>query len=202
MNDANRQRATREGEERVDQYRRAVRVREALYEVLLAAGLSGLAPLIDEDNPLDKITLPALSAETGWVIAELLRSSLATEFGVAEMVRAAFKTNGVDVDVRVVDRRITLGGISVADGDLIAVVLGAPEKYSHLDFAEFDDVIIGLDVAARLDVVCSQVAGAYYGTDFLPGHSGGGGRAVILIGGLDITAARKIAMRLDPGVAW
>lgn len=203
VQETDKQRAAREREERIDQYRRAVRVREALHEVLLAAGISGLTPLIDDDNPFDKITLPSLSAEKGWVVAALLRKSLAVEFGVADMVRAAFTTNGVHVDVRVIDQRIALGGISVAEADLIAVVLGAPDKYSDFDDdAEFDDVAIGLDVASRLEEAFSQVAGARHGMDFSPSTFGGGAPAVVRLGELDISAARTIAMRLNPGVAW
>lgn len=203
VRETDQQCAIREREERMEEHHRAVRVREALHEVLLAAGVSGLTPLIDAGNPLDEISLPSLSAEKGWVVAALLRRSLAVEFGVADMLRAAFKANSVDVDVRVVDQRIAVGGISVAGADRIAVVLGAPDKYSDFDdAADFDDSAVGLDVAARLDEVFSHAAGAHHVTDFRPGTFGGGTPSVIRLGELDLEAARTIAMRLNPGVAW
>jgi hypothetical protein len=191
--------AARERDERVHRYREAVRVRETLHTILRAAGITGLAALIGDDNPLDTITL-SLPAEGGRVVAGLLWQALAWEFRVADALRAATLSYGVDVGVRVVDRRIRLGAVSVPGADLMAVLLGASEKYT--DLASFDDHAVAMDVGARLEEAVNVATGASFDVPFCLSGFGTRTRPVIELGSLDPMAARKLAHVLNPVVVW
>lgn len=195
-----KERGAAEARKREGSYRRAVAAKDRMREVLVAAGVTRLSPLVDAETSAGKIKLPSLSVQGATVIADLMRKGMERDFAVADALRAALDRIGVAIsDISVIDRRLALGEVPVADADHLAVLLGAPDFYDDGDEVDFNHWPIAQEVVARLDAMVKEVTGDLLSTDFHPECRRCGTEATVRLGELDIDAAEKLVTVVAAG---
>ncbi len=190
----------RKSREREEGYRLAIPAKESLHQALVAAGVTGQAPFIDDDDPAGRITLPPLSAEGVTLIASLMREAMERDFTVADRLRDAFDHHGMTISgIRLVRRRLVLGKMPVADADHLAVLLGAPNLHDgDRDDTDFDHWPTAQNVIARLTDAVKKTTGYDLDTDFHPQCHRCRIQATVRLGDIDIDTADTLAALLTP----
>ncbi len=188
----------RKSRERQEGYRLAIPAKESLHQALLAAGVTGQAPSIDDEDPAGRITLPPLSAEGVTLIATLMREAMERDFAVADRLRAAFDHHGMTISaIRLVRRRLVLGKLLVSDADHLAVLLGAPALYD-VDDTDFDHWPTAQNVITRLNAAVKKTTGYDLDTDFRPECHTCCTEATVRLGDIDIETGDTLTALLTP----